>query len=264
MDYEGLTLEKTENIAVVTLKRPERLNAITTKMARVAFPRLFRELQEDDDVRVLIITGTGKGFCTGFDVVDLVSTTQRTSDAGREERLQAIGAFAQLLYDLEKPVIAAVNGVTAGAGVSLALLSDIRIASQNATFSMIFVLRGLIPDCGATFTMPRLVGTAKSFELMYTGEFIDAKEAERIGLVNKVVPHDNLMDEAIALAKRLAKGPPLALAQIRRAVHSGIINNIEQQLYFETYAQNFCLQTEDFKEGTNSFLEKREPQFKGY
>jgi 2-(1,2-epoxy-1,2-dihydrophenyl)acetyl-CoA isomerase len=128
---------------------------------------------------------------------------------------------------------------------------------------MVFVDRGLIPDCGATFLMPRLLGAGKSFELMYTGDLIDAKEAEHIGLVDKVVPHDRLMGEAMALAKRLAKAPPLALAQIRRAVHSGLLNNLEQQLFFETYAQNFLFGTEDFREGVNSFLEKREPQFKG-
>ena len=168
-----------------------------------------------------------------------------------------------MLYNLEKPVIAAVNGVAAGAGFSIALLSDIRIASENARFSMAFVGRGLVPDCGATFLMPRLVGEAKSFELMYTGNVIDVKEAERMGLVNKVVPHDRVMDEAMALAKRLAKGPPLALAQIKRAVHAALLNNLEQQLLLETYAQNFCFGTEDFREGVNSFVEKRDAKFKG-
>ncbi len=262
MEHEELRLEKAEGVAVMTLNRPKRLNALTMKMMR-EFDKLFRELQEDDDVRVLIITGAGEGFCAGADVDSLTSITQLGSDLPRQERLQAIGAFALLLYNLEKPVIAAVNGVAAGAGVSIALLSDIRIASEKARFTMAFVRRGLIPDCGATFLMPRLLGAAKSFELMYTGDIIDAREAERVGLVNKVVPHDRLMDEATVLAKRLAKGPPLALAQIKRAVHSGLMNDLEQQLYFESYAQNFCAGTEDLKEGVSSFVEKREPQFKG-
>jgi 2-(1,2-epoxy-1,2-dihydrophenyl)acetyl-CoA isomerase len=175
----------------------------------------------------------------------------------------ALGAFAKLLYDLEIPVISAINGVAAGAGVSIALLSDIRIASENASFGLVFVARGLLPDCGATYLMPRLLGAGKSFELMYTGDLIDAKEAERIGLVNKVVPHDKLMDEAKAWAKRLVQAPPLALAQIKRAIHKGVLNNLEEQLYFETYAQSFLFGTEDFQEGVNSFLEKREPHWKG-
>ena len=262
MGYEELKLEKAESIAVLTLNRPERLNALTTKMMR-EFRKLFKELEEDDDVRVLIITGAGKGFCAGANVNLLASITQLGSDLPRWERLQAIGAFAMQLYNLEKPVIAAVNGMAAGAGVSIALLSDMRMASEKAKFCMAFVARGVIPDCGATFLMPRLLGSGKSLELMYTGDIIDAKEAERIGLVNKVVPHNKLMDEATALAKKLAKGPPLALAQIRRAVHSGLTNGLEEQLYFESYAQNFCFRTEDFVEGVNSFLEKREPQFKG-
>jgi len=263
MDYEELRLEKAEGIGVLTLNRPEKLNALTVKMTHVILPKLLRELQRDDEVRVLVITGAGRGFCVGADIGELKSFSQINSELTRAERLQTIGAFAPLLYNLGKPVIAAVNGVAAGAGVSIALLADMRIAAESARFGLTFVARGLVPDCGATLLLPRLIGTARSFELMYTGEFIDAKGAERIGLVNKVVPQDSLMGEAIALAKRLAKGPPLALSQIRCAVHQGIVNNLEQQLYVESYAQNFCFGTEDFQEGLSSFLEKREPQFKG-
>ncbi len=263
MKYEGLKLEKSEGVAVLTLNRPEKLNALTMEMTVVGLPKLIREVQEEDEIRVLIITGAGRGFCAGADVDTLASLTQLSSKLKRQERLQAVGAFALLLYNLEKPVICAINGVAAGAGVSIALLSDIRICSENAKFGMVFVNRGLIPDCGATFLMPRLLGVSKSLELMYTGDLIDAHEAKLVGLVDKVVPQERLMGEAMGLAKRLAKAPPLAVAQIRRAVHSGLLNNLEQQLYFETYAQNFLFGTEDFLEGVNSFLEKREPQFKG-
>ncbi|MBM3149142.1 MAG: enoyl-CoA hydratase/isomerase family protein [Chloroflexi bacterium] len=261
--YEGLKLEKSEHIAVLTIDRPHRLNAATLEMGYIALPRILRDIQEDEDIRVLIITGTGKGFCAGADVNELPNFFKITASLARHEKLMALGEFARLLYDLEIPVIAAVNGVAAGAGVSIALLSDIRIASENASFGLVFVARGLIPDCGATYLMPRLLGAGKSFELMYTGDLIDAREAERIGLVNKVVPHDKLMDEAKAWAKRLVQAPPLALAQIKRAIHKGMLNNLEEQLYFETYAQNFLFGTEDFKEGVDSFLEKRQPHWKG-
>jgi len=262
MEYDGLTLQKKDGIATLTFNRPDKLNALNISMLNKLFPTLFRELDEDDDVRVLIITGAGKSFCSGADVESLTSENPFGTDK-RAEKLQPVGGFAIALYNLNKPVIAAVNGLAAGGGLSIALLSDIRIASDNAKFSLVFVRRGVIPDCGASFTLPRLIGSARAFELMYTGDVIDAKEAERIGMINKVVPADALMTEVNTLAKRLIKRPPLALAQIRRAVHRGLTNDLEEQLYFESYAQNFCMNSEDFNEGVKSFLEKREPNFKG-
>jgi len=263
VEFKEIILEKSEGIATMTLNRPDKLNAISAEMGLVWLPRLLRQIQEDDEVRVLVITGAGRGFCAGGDVNALASLSDLSLSLTRQQRLQALGAFARDLYDLEKPVIAAVNGVAAGGGVSLALLSDIRIASENARFGLSFISRGLIPDCGATFLLPRLLGTGKSFQLMYTGDLIDASEAERIGLVDMVFPHDRFMDEAMQLAGRLAKAPPLAMAQIRRAVHSGLLNDLEQQLYFETYAQSFLFGTKDFVEGINAFLQKREPEFGG-
>jgi len=254
--YEGFTLQIGDGIAVLTFNRPKSLNSLTLQMLNVSLPKVFRELRENDEVRVLVIKGAGGTFCSGADVAEL-SSTPRVSD------FALFSDFASSLYNLDKPVIAAVDGIAAGAGLSVALLSDIRFASENARFCFVFARRGLVPDCGATFLMPRLVGTAKSFELMYTGDIIDAKEAERIGLVNKVVPNDSLMDEVNALAERLARGAPLALARIKHAIHNGLISSLEQQLRFESDAQNFCFTTEDFKEGINSFLGKYEPQFKG-
>lgn len=263
MDYDGFKLEKKNGMAIITLNRPEKLNALTREMIDVQFPELFPQLEKDTDVHTLIITGTGRGFCSGADVGALASGRRPGQGGDAYERLQPIGGFASKLYYFLKPTIAAVNGMAAGAGASIAMLCDIRIASDAARFSIAFVRRGLVPDCGATFLMPRLIGSAKAFELMYTGDIIDAQEALKIGLVNKVVPADKLMDETTAFAKRLGEGPPLALAQIKRAIHAGIMNNIESQLFLESYAQNFCFNTEDFKEGVNSFLEKRPPKFQG-
>jgi 2-(1,2-epoxy-1,2-dihydrophenyl)acetyl-CoA isomerase len=167
------------------------------------------------------------------------------------------------LYNLGKPVIAAINGVAAGGGVSIALLCDIRIASDKAAFNMAFTRRGLIPDCGCSYLLPRLIGSARSFEYLYSGAVVKAMEAAQVGMINRIVPHERLMEEAILMAGKIAKGPPLALAQLKKALHYSIHNNPEQQLYFETYAQKFLFATEDFKEGMQAFYEKREPDFKG-
>lgn len=263
MKYEGLIFEKKEGVALLTINRPERLNALTAKMLTVSFPELFMKIQEDDTIRVLIITGAGGGFCSGIDVKELGSIDDIGILEVIQEKIQLPSGFPLSLYCLYKPVIAAINGVASGAGLSLALLADIRIASENARFNLAFIRRGLIPDCGCTFFMPRFVGAAKSFELMYTGDIIDAREAERIGLVNKVVPQNDLIDEANGLARKLASGPPLALAQIKQAIQNALVNGIEQQLYIETCAQKLCLRSKDFKEGVSAFIEKREPQFIG-
>lgn len=265
MNYEGLMLEKKNNYAILTVNRPDSLNSVTPEMMYKVFPQLLGEIQVDDSIRVLIITGAGRGFSAGADVSKLLkSLKDDTLQADMEPNAETMGGpFALSLFNLEKPVIAAINGAAAGMGVSMALLSDIRIASDKATFSLAFIKRGLVPDCGCTYIMPRLVGVARSLEYMFTGDSIDAREAERIGMVNKVVPHDKLLEEAEAMAVKLAAMPPIALKQIKRAVHLGIHNSLEQQLYLETYAQKYCFQTEDFKEGIESFLNKRPPQFKG-
>lgn len=168
-----------------------------------------------------------------------------------------------MLYNLEKPTIAAINGVTAGGGVYISLLCDIRIASEQAKFTLAFVRRGLIPDCGATFLLPRIAGMGRALELMYMGDAIAAEEAWRIGMVNRVGPHEQLLNMTKQLALRLAKGPPIAMSLIKRASHRGIHNTLEEQLFFETYALNLCFSTGDFKEGITSFLEKRSSVFKG-
>ena len=234
-------------------------------MTNVTFPRVLKELQDDRDVRVLVITGKGDSFCAGADVSILGEAvlTGRVQDVLEPNGQPIGGGFVNQLYNLGKPTIAAINGVAAGGGVSISLLCDIRLMSDRAYLSMSFTRRGLIPDCGCSYLMPRLIGTARTFEYLYTGAKINASEAERIGLVNRVVAHDKLMDEVYELASRIAKSPPLALAQMKKAIHYGVHNVLEQQVYFETYAQKFLFATEDFKEGLLAFHEKREPDFKG-
>jgi len=265
MPQDELILEKREAVAILTFNRPRQMNAISDEMNRVIFPKILKEVNEDKGVRVLIITGTGDSFCAGADVGQL---GQAALDGKLQDLLEPGGSpiggdWVLPLYNLGKPVIAAVNGVAAGGGVSVALLCDIRIASEKAVFNMAFVRRGLIPDCGCSFLLPRLIGSARSFEYLYTGAAVGAQEAVQVGLANRMVPHAKLMEETMSLAAKIAKSPPLALSQLKKALHYSIHNNPEQQLYFETYAQKYLFATEDFKEGMMAFYEKRDPDFKG-
>jgi 2-(1,2-epoxy-1,2-dihydrophenyl)acetyl-CoA isomerase len=263
MPYDGFLLDVTDRVAQVTFNRPEKLNAITWKMGAKDFPQLLREIQENDTVRVVVITGAGEAFCAGLDVNEFAANAQNGENLTTEQKLQPLGPYALSMYSLNKPIIAAINGVAAGLGVSVAMLSDIRIASEKSALSLAFVKRGLIPDSGATWIIPKIIGVAKSLEYMYTGKTISADLALELGLINKVVPHENCLKEARLLAEKIAEGPPLALTQIRRAVYNSFNSTLEQQLYFETYAQTFLFSSEDFKEGVSSFLEKRKAHFKG-
>lgn len=262
--YEDAIFEKEEGIATLTLNLPERLNALSPGI-RQALLRAAEDVAGDDDTRVLIITGAGRAFCSGADVRGLAGEVEiRSGEVGRRGIMGPLSLPVLRLSQLEKPVIAAVNGVAAGGGFGLAMACDIRIASENARFISVFVRRGLPVEWGLSHFLPRAVGLAKALELMWTGEAIDAREAERIGLVSKVVPPDELMKETKALASKIAKGPPIAIELIKRAVYTGLqSNNLAAQLGYETYAASVCVRTEDFQEGVKSFLEKREAQFKG-
>ena len=265
MEKQDLILAREDNIAILTLNRPEKYNPMSRKMLNEAFPLALAQLRHDDGVRVLIITGADPAFCSGADVTDLEKSilgagpmTLQVANLSRMMHGVTVG-----LRDLGKPVIAAVNGMCAGGGFSLALACDIRLASEKARFSMAFVRRGLIPDLGATYTLPRLVGASKALEIMLTGDIFDPPEALRLGIVSKVVPHAQLMKEARGLAAKLAKGPAITQDLIRQAVYRGLEGTLSGQLDFESYSQTVCRTTEDFKEGVHSFLEKREPVFKG-
>lgn len=263
-NYEDAIFEKEEGIATLTLNLPDRLNALSVGI-REALLRATEDVAADDDTRVLLITGAGRAFCSGADVRGLAGQTEiRSGEVGRRGIMGPLSLPVLRLSQLEKPVIAAVNGVAAGAGFGLAMACDIRIASENARFISVFVRRGLPAEWGLSHFLPRVVGAAKALEIMWTGEAIDAREAERIGLVSKVAPPDDLMKETRALATKLAKGPPIAIELIKRAVYTGLeSNNLAAQLGYETYAAGVCVRTEDFGEGVKAFLEKREAAFKG-
>ena len=269
---EGLTPEllfTVENgIAILTLNRPDKRNALTTAMYE-GLRRVLDEVKRKDAIKVLILTGNGPGFCSGSDAEErlLPRITDGHSiplEKTRSELLDPVMLYiAPALYYLGKPSIAAVNGVAAGAGLSLALLCDIRISSEKARFGASWVNVGLTPDVGATFSLPRTIGVDKALKLFFTGELIDAKEAERINLVTQVVPHDELMKTTKDLAAKIASGPSTAIELAKRAAHHGIVNDLVSQLYFENYAQNICFGSQDFAEGVKAFKEKRKPKFSG-
>ncbi|MCS7207154.1 MAG: enoyl-CoA hydratase-related protein [Dehalococcoidia bacterium] len=266
MPYSTLEIEMGAGWAMVALNRPERLNAITPEM-QTELEQALMELRAQE-VRALIVTGRGRGFCSGADVSGLAGARGEGASAlagGPAGRLRRpLGWPTGLLFRFGRPTIAAVNGVAAGAGLSLALACDIRLAAESARFSAIFVRRGLMPDYGCTWLLPRLIGPSRAYDMMYTGRMVSAQEAERWGLVSKVVPDDRLLEEAKALASELAKGPPLALEAIKAAVQRSLETpRLEEHLLVEAYGQSVLMQTEDHQEGVRAFLEKREAQFKG-
>jgi len=263
MAFNEILLEKKEGVAVVTLNRPERFNSFTTSMYK-EFPRILDQLRRDDEVKAVILTGAGKGFCAGSDVSDRLGKRLKEGGEGsRFENLQRVGAMALDITDFEKPIIGAVNGTAVGAGLSLALLCDIRLASERARFGAVWLNVGLIPDVGATYSLPRIVGKEKAMALILSREIIGAEEALKIGLVSKVFPHDQLMDEARNLARSIATGPSVAVELTKRGLQRSLENDLRTQLDYETYAQNICRQTEDHKEGIRAFAEKRKPVFVG-
>jgi len=262
MNFEDMIFEKEDGIAILTLNRPEKLNAISMGM-REGFANVAEEVRKDDEIKVLVITGAGRGFCSGADVSGQMARLGGEVQIPRWFLLEPLGSWLLPLRNLGKPTIAAVNGIAAGIGWTLALLCDIIIASDQSRFSAIWVKRALIPDGGATYLIPQIVGTKKALELMLTGDIIDATEAERLALVNRVVPHDDLMKVVKELAGKIAKGPPITIELTKRAVYKSLQNDLESQLDFESYAQNICRGTEDHREGVTAFLEKREPVFRG-
>ena len=259
MKYTSITLNMEDAVALLTLDNPKNMNALDSEM-KEDLARGIEEVRSNDSIKAVVITGSGKAFCAGGDVNSLA--TVNTATAGRE-RIKTLHRWVADLINLEKPVIAAVNGYAVGAGCNLALASDIIIASTNAQFSEIFSKVGLIPDAGGLYFLPRLVGPAKAKELVFTGRMVGAEEAARIGLINKVVKPEELLSEAIALARQLAQGPSKALGLAKTLINRSLSWDLATLLENEALAQGLCLQTEDFQEGVRAFKEKREPKFSG-
>ena len=275
MQYKTITLEKRNGMAILTFNRPETLNSINLDMSEETADAIT-EIDKDENTRVLIITGAGKAFSAGADVraelASIVDAKAGKKVEGAPETIftrimqgkPTILTIPRQLREMGKPVIAAINGVAAGGGFSIALACDLRIASETARFNMAFIMRGLIPDCGGTFFLPKIVGTAEACQLIFTGDTIDAAEAARIGLVSKVVPQEKLMETVEGLAKKLVQRAPIALKSAKRAVYKGFNEvDLASHMEYEVFINRTCSDTEDFKEGVQAFLEKREPKFKG-
>lgn len=258
---ETVLLDKRDGVATVTLNRAEKLNSLNEELISEFF-RVFGEIRNDSSVRSVVLTGAGRAFCAGGDLSLPVFDAQGFPPTMRDF-FQKVQGIPLVLRTLRKPIISAVNGPAMGAGCAIAIAADIIIASEAARFAQSFVNVGYHPDAGASYFLPRLVGPARACELIFTGRTIDAREAERIGLVNQVVPADRLMVVVRELALQLANGPSVAIGMAKSCIYNGMNMTLEQALDYEAEAACLALQTKDQKEGTRAFLEKRKPRYSG-
>jgi 2-(1,2-epoxy-1,2-dihydrophenyl)acetyl-CoA isomerase len=256
---DGLRVEVDGPVATLTLDRPAALNALTVPV-KVALREALESLAVDRSVRAVILTGAGRAFCAGQDLAEREQPDAAPLEVEVRERYNPI---IRALRTMGQPVIAAVNGVAAGAGASLAFASDLRIAAEEARFVLAFGRIGLVPDSGATWFLPRLVGPTKAAELALLGDQVDAAEALRLGLVSRVVPGDQLMTEARALAGRLADGAPLAMALTKTALDRSMTIDLDEALEGEAKLQGIAGASADHAEGLAAFREKRPPRFSG-
>ncbi len=250
-------------VAVLTFDRPDTLNSLTFEIYE-QLERLFVDLQTDARVKVVVLTGKGKGFCSGGNVEDIIAKLIEMDITQTLAFTRMTGAVVRNMRRLTKPIIGAINGVTAGAGTVLALACDLRVLSESATFAFLFTKVGLTgADMGAAHLLPMVVGTGRAAELLLLGDKIDATECHRIGLANKVVPPEDLMDEALQLADRLAAGPGLANAMTKRLLVNEAYMDLDSAIEQEAQAQALLLRANDHREFYNAWTEKRKPEFKG-
>jgi 2-(1,2-epoxy-1,2-dihydrophenyl)acetyl-CoA isomerase len=259
---EHLKFSVEEGIARIVLDRPERMNAFNFEMVD-AWADALQRCRTDDAVKVVLVTGTGSAFCSGGDIVDMGDRLEHTPEQRKNELFRRIQRIPLALEDLDKPVIAAVNGVATGAGMDLALMCDLRYAAQSARFAETYIKVGLVPGAGGAHFLPRLVGVAKALELFWTGEFVDAQEALRIGIVNKVFPDDTLMQEVEAIARRMIKAPSLTLRMTKRAIYQGMRNDLRTNLDLISSHYAVITATDEHRSLVKTFIAGREKKREG-
>ena len=263
MSSESIQLEMRGQVCVLTLNRPDRLNALTVDVAN-DFKTAVRDALERG-ARAIVLTGSGRAFSAGGDLREMqeIATKEGRLEAFFDEPLRILNEAILLIRQTPVPFIAAVNGVASGGGCNLALACDLVVAAESAKFNQAFIKIGLVPDCGGTFILPRLVGQKRAAELMFTGDMVTAQQAAQMGMINATVPDADLMGHVLSLAERLAQSPTAAIAQIKRLLDASAVNDYGGQLDREREAQIEAGKTKDFVEGVTAFLEKRPARFVG-
>jgi 2-(1,2-epoxy-1,2-dihydrophenyl)acetyl-CoA isomerase len=257
-----LLYEVQDKVATITLNRPDKLNAFTGDMID-AWARSLAEAQADDDVNVVIVTGAGRAFCSGGDVGRMRDRGAPSALDGKNTLWEGVHRVPKALEQMDKPVIAMVNGLAVGAGMGMSVMCDVRIAAESARFSTGYVRVGLVPGDGDTYFLPRLVGAAKALELLWTADFIEAPEAHRLGIVQRVVPDAALKDETSKLARQIADGPQVPIRMIKRLVYQSLKLDLRTHLDLVSSHMSIVRQTADHAEGVAAFKEKRPPKFQG-
>ena len=265
MAYEAILFEKREHVAILTLNKPERLNAIGEALRNDVIAA-FAEARKDDDVRVLIVTGAGRGFCSGADLSGGFRAPT-AADAPQNDRLDEdgwVGRWAKMFHGFDKPTIAAVNGVAAGAGMSTALACDLRVGSENARFKAVFIERNLSPDSGMSYFLPRIIGYARACDLIFTSRAVDAQEAYRLGLLDRLVKHEALLEEAVKVANEMTQWPPLALRVSKRVVQHNFEADLGSAMRYESVSLGFGRKApNDAREALAAFRDKRKASYTG-
>jgi enoyl-CoA hydratase/carnithine racemase len=262
MEYKDILYTRENGVATITLNRPDKRNSFSPDMV-TSILQAGTEAAADKEVKVLLVTGAGPAFCAGGDVKAMADFANPQRDPNARDAVAEGSPLYRLLHHFPKPTVAAINGVCVGGGFELALACDIRIASDKARFSEAFIRRGMIPMGSGTFMLPRLIGIDKAFLLILTGDMIDAREAERIGLVTRVVPHDELQATVTELTEKLSKAAPLAVRAVKQAIYRGLDSSLDEALDWVVDQNKELAKTGDHEEGSRAFVEKREPFFKG-
>jgi 2-(1,2-epoxy-1,2-dihydrophenyl)acetyl-CoA isomerase len=265
MSFENLLYDKQDHVATVTLNRPERLNALSRGL-QLEILDVAREARNDDDVWAVIVTGAGRGFCSGADISGPRPEGTETTPPQNQllDEFHWVGDQAMAIYNLDKPTIAAMNGVCAGAGMSLALSCDLRVGSENARFRSVFLERNLSPDSGMSWFLTRILGYSRAIDLILTSRDVAADEAYRLGLLDRLVPHASLMDEAMGLARQITQWPPVAVRAAKRVTQQNLNKNLEDGLRNEAYHLDYGRKAKnDARESFAARIEKRKPVYTG-